>query len=382
MFEQFIYSAAGAIIAMYVYVIYNAINSWNRKDKQATPIDFTPTTTISVIIPARNEAANIKNCIQSILKQNYPESLINIIVVNDSSSDNTIEKVTSLINSHSCISLIKLDNTDKKGKKAAITAGVNYSQSKLIVTTDADCTYNKNWLRNFAYVYEQQNSKLICGPVFTKPSTNLISEIQRLELYSLSFFSAVHISDKMPVMCSGASMAYPKAVFIELNGFDGNAHIQSGDDVFLLQKINAKYPNNIHYLQSEDSITYTIPTKSFTDFLHQHVRWISKGIASYGYNGKILSFTMLITNCLLSFIFLSLFIYPKFIILFLLFLTAKSIADSILLLKIKKEYKQKTIPISLLLLELLYALFFVIIFILHMKGKYKWKERTVEYGKK
>jgi hypothetical protein len=64
-----------------------------------------------------------------------------------------------------------------------------------------------------------------------------------------------------PNMCNGANIAYPKAVFEEVNGFDGNEHIASGDDEFLMHKIAEKYPNQIVFAHYQPNIVYPITGK-------------------------------------------------------------------------------------------------------------------------
>jgi hypothetical protein len=66
-----------------------------------------------------------------------------------------------------------------------------------------------------------------------------------------------------PNMCNGANIAYPKAVFEEVNGFDGNEHIASGDDEFLMHKIAEKYPNQIVFAHYQPNIVLPNHRKTF-----------------------------------------------------------------------------------------------------------------------
>src|SRR5690349_17947807 len=72
---------------MLLMLIYRA--GWSGQPVFRTPADYSPGTPVSVIIPARNEAAVIRACLRSVLDQDYPDHLLEVIVVDDHSEDDT-----------------------------------------------------------------------------------------------------------------------------------------------------------------------------------------------------------------------------------------------------------------------------------------------------
>ena len=113
-------------------------------------------TYISIIVPARNEEKNIVALLNAINQQTYPSHLFEVIIVDDHSTDNTANLVSSFNSTN--IRLIYLSdyiNNESLNayKKKAIEIGINESRGTLIVTTDADCTMNKNWLKTIADCY-------------------------------------------------------------------------------------------------------------------------------------------------------------------------------------------------------------------------------------
>ncbi|MCG9881791.1 MAG: glycosyltransferase, partial [Bacteroidia bacterium] len=100
---------------------------------------FEPKNSFSVIIPARNEAHSIVACIKSIINQNYPISLFEIIVINDHSKDHTELLVQAEIAKYSDynIRLIASENVGVSEKKACITEARNQSKFEYICLTDA-----------------------------------------------------------------------------------------------------------------------------------------------------------------------------------------------------------------------------------------------------
>ncbi|MDQ3048253.1 MAG: glycosyltransferase, partial [Bacteroidota bacterium] len=94
---------------------------------------------VTIVVAARNESETIENCLNSILAQTYPHSLKQIIVVDDSSEDDTAVKVRRIAERNPTVQLLSLSNEGKTGKKSAIEFAVSKASGELIITTDADC---------------------------------------------------------------------------------------------------------------------------------------------------------------------------------------------------------------------------------------------------
>ena len=104
------------------------------------------TTTVCVMIAARNEERMIESTIQDILAQDYPAHLLQLIVVDDHSKDRTSEIVLSFIDPR--VKLINLNEKEPLNsyKKKAISEAIKVSNSELIISTDGDCRMGPNWL--------------------------------------------------------------------------------------------------------------------------------------------------------------------------------------------------------------------------------------------
>ena len=134
-----------AYFLLILYFLYH----WSKIPQRNFPSHFFPSTAVSIIIPARNEATNIEACVKAVLRQNYPTHLMELIVVDDHSEDDTASIVQSL--SDPRIHLIGLADYPIQGlafKKHGIHTGVQQSRGDLIVCTDADCEMGPEWLRN------------------------------------------------------------------------------------------------------------------------------------------------------------------------------------------------------------------------------------------
>jgi len=132
----------GAFLCIsYFILIGSYCYGWNRLNDSNLVLNTS--VAVSIIIAARNEETNLKKCLDAILAQNYPKEKLEILVVDDHSTDATIEIISAYATKNAIIKCLKLpDNTI--GKKQAIASAIDISCGELIVTTDADCVMGAN----------------------------------------------------------------------------------------------------------------------------------------------------------------------------------------------------------------------------------------------
>ena len=121
----------------------------------------TPSTFVSVIIACRNEQEKLPALLECISGQDYPKEFFEVIIVDDNSTDKTFETASE---NSGPVKLNVLKNKGK-GKKEAIRTGITASAGRLIITTDADCTMGKSWIKTIAAFFEKYNPDLIICPV-------------------------------------------------------------------------------------------------------------------------------------------------------------------------------------------------------------------------
>ena len=208
-----------ALLAGYGMLISYYDRSWNsipdfdhkNADNSNSQISIT------VIIPARNEEKNIGNCLSSLWEQNYPPNLLEIIVVNDFSTDRTVEVVKQFRQGN--IKLIHLEdhvgkNSINSYKKKAIEIAISQAKGDLIVTTDADCIAGKEWLKSIASFQAKNNAVFIAAPVKIEADKSLLSIFQSLDFLTLQGITAAAVQQKKHSMCNGANLAYLKSAYI------------------------------------------------------------------------------------------------------------------------------------------------------------------------
>ena len=272
-----------------IYVGYNNVKSVKTKPSE------TPTSTFSIIIPFRNEAKNLKELIKSLNIIDYPKELFEVVFVNDNSTDSS----TSIINDHNMLTNTVVINSKRMSnspKKDAIQTAILNSQFNYIITTDADCIVPKSWLHAYNSIIIDKHPKFIAAPVTYEDSNKLLAVFQLHDFLSLQAVTIGAFGLKKPFMCNGANLCYTKSVFLEVNGFEGNLNMASGDDVFFMEKVIQKYPNDIFYLKSLEAIVYTKPLSSIKSLLHQRMRWAGKTSAFSGFFSKAIALIVLLMN--------------------------------------------------------------------------------------
>jgi len=328
-----------AIFATILGVIYSFIQlglrkSWLTLQEWSTPADKEPSTSVVVIIPARNEAVNIKSCIQSILVQEYPEHLMQIIAVDDHSEDRTLEFARSFEDPR--LTVVALEERELKDtlspKKRALGIGINESDADLIITTDADCKVGRKWLASIVSYFENNKVDMIAGPVLFDPLTSSFEKFQALDFIGMMGVTGAGIHSGKFHMCNGANLAFSRSAFLKVDGYKGTEQIASGDDILLAQKF-AQHPDlNIGFLKSRDAVVYTKPVPKMMDFLRQRLRW---GAKSEHYSEKriiwiqfIVLFTCLALTAftILGLVFMK-WHWKKYLIAFSILFSLKSIAD-------------------------------------------------------
>lgn len=356
------------ILSLYFVTILVLIFGFT-KVKNYHIIGLKPKTKFSIIIPFRNEAENLPLLLESFSELNYPKDLFEVILVNDESTDKF-----EILNPKLQVSIINNMRVSNSPKKDAITTAMKVVQNNWIITTDADCIVNKNWLLTLDNYIQTHKVSMIAGAVTYECKKTFLHHFQQLDLASLQGATIGSFGIRKGFMCNGANFAYTKSLFKELNGFEGNNTIASGDDVFLLQKAITKFPEKVHYLKSKDTIVTTKPLDNWKSLFYQRMRWASKTTSYQSNFGKLLGLIVFLGN-LVSVLSFGLWLMGLMLSLHIfLFFLSKFIIDSVLIYK-TNQFLTKTKIHYLILSSLLYPFFSVSVALYSLGGKYEWKGR-------
>jgi len=330
----------------------------------------------SILIPFRNEAADLPILLDSIKQLSYPKEMFEIIFINDESDDESLAIIEEFFfkKQHN-VRIIDNNRATASPKKDAINSAIHKAKFDWILTTDADCLLPKKWLQAFDAFIEKTQPKLVVAPVTYNSNNTFSEQFQLLDFLSLQGCTVGSFGIKKPFLCNGANLCYLKNTFFEVNGFDGNSDIASGDDIFLLEKIAVKYPDKVHYLKSNEALVITKPQPAFKQLLEQRVRWAAKSTAYKNSFSKFIGVTVLSMNLFLAMLLItSVLAITQWQFGILIFIIKFSI-DLFLLLKITFFFKQQKTIAYYLFSSLLYPFFIILVVILSLKSGYSWKGR-------
>ena len=357
------------IALLYVLKILQYRIGWD-KIKSVNRQEYTPK--VSVVIAMRNEASEIIRLIKELKKQIYPTDKLEFILVNDHSTDATLE----LLQQSAMDNLQIVNMPDGEfGKKNAIKKAVVLAEGEIILATDADCSFLSTWAQTMASYFEDSSIKLVSGPVGFYKQKGVFQSLQALEFSSLIGSGAGAIGMGSALFCNGANMAYRKDIFLEVNKFE-NDTAASGDDVFLLHSVKAKYPNSIAFAKDENAIVITEGAQSIKTFINQRKRWTAKSSAYKDWASIYMSYLVLFVNLAIGFLFAMQFFSQQYFELFILFFIAKFIVDLFLLYPVLRFFKRTDLIKWIFPFELFYSFSIVLIVVLSFTKSFEWKGRT------
>lgn len=332
----------------------------------------------TIIINYRNEEVHLPTLLESINNQSYDFKLLQWIFINDNSVDQSFTLLDTFKADHPEINILLIDRIPLtvSGKKDGITQAIELAKYDHIITTDADCILPKKWILCYNAMYTtQSDAHFIAAPIQLEQRDTFLSSIQQQEMTALQLITLGSFAFRQPFMCNGANMSFTKTAFLEVNGYEGNKHLSSGDDIFLLEKLAAEDVMKCHYLKNKESVVTTFPKQRLNEIISQRARWAQKGSETKSLLNKLVSFQVLMMSLLFIINpilwYFSLITNQMFIGVFLV----KGFTDMIALVignQFFENIKWKYVPINFLIYP-----FLVLAITLKSLSKPQWQGRKI-----
>lgn len=331
------------------------------KDEQQLP-------TITVIVAARNEEKSILECISSLDNLIYPENKIEIIIVNDGSTDLTGEIIADYIKDKSKFKMIvpgKQIGT-LKGKTNALANALNISKGEIILTTDADCTVSPTWVKTIVSYYAEDVG--FVGGFTTQTDKITFEGMQAIDFIYLLTVAAGAQNLGKPLSCIGNNMSYRKSAYLEVGGYE-NLPFSVTEDFNLLMAINKLGKYKIIYPLDVGALVTSKACPDWQTLYWQKKRWGVGGIESDLIGYIVMLWGFLSNLCLI----LTPFFFSYTVLYLCLF---KIIIDYSFIFPVYKKLNLKLKFIHFIAFEI-YFVFYVILLPLFVfsKRKVKWKGR-------
>jgi cellulose synthase/poly-beta-1,6-N-acetylglucosamine synthase-like glycosyltransferase len=338
--------------------------SYNEKTYNFTP-------KVSIIIAARNEEANIGNCLLSLSKVDYPKDKIEIIIVNDHSEDSTqeiIDKHKNLFSNFQSI-VPEIRGRHLIGKTNAIAQGIEVSSGEIIITSDADCIFKTSWIKDIVKYYDDKTG-IVCGFTYVEHK-NIFEGMQSLDWVYLLTVASGSFGLKIPLACVGNNMSFRRKAYDEVGGYQ-KLKFSITEDFALLQGIvktkkwKCKYPFETGNLALSKACT------TYKEIFRQKKRW--------GMGGKkapFIGFILMTAGFLISGLSIAAPFLPTSLFYKTLIITTKFGLDFLFLIFSMKKFKLFGLYKYFLIFEIYYTTYVVLLpFMVFINQKVEWKGRV------
>lgn len=356
----------------YLIFSFRILRGWDKGSPHAT-LSRSDLPEVSVVVCFRNEEKHLERLIQCLSDQEYPRHLMEILLLDDHSTDHSPAIARKASETDYRIHYIPLPD-EKKGKHAALEEALRHVSSKYIATTDADCLVPSGWLMSMMECITHNRETLVLGSVKVQAGKSFLTRFQALEACALQTVTASYADQQNPIMANGASMLFPRSLFSEYMQDEGR-YVTAGDDTFLVHFTKKRKQTTIAFNKNPRGIVTTFPQKYLGDLINQRIRWLSKG---KNYTDKPSRKTMRfigIINLFLFFLFIGSFINPVLRGSFIIFFSLKALSDLLIIIPSARLFRQTALLWNYLPFSLAYPVYTLVLAIV-VKRPYSWKGRT------
>ena len=251
-------------------------------DKRPKVIDQQKYPPITVLIAAYNEEKSIASTLSGIFLQDYAAD-IRIIVINDGSSDKTVESIKALQLAHPNLCLIDLGRNG--GKASALNHGLKEVSTDIVISIDADSYVLKDGVRHLVgrYLSDPINTKAVAGEILIRNSReNWITKAQEWDYFlGIATIKRIQSLFQGTMVAQGAFSLYERKTLNELGGWPEMV----GEDIVLTWKILSKGYRVGH---AENALAFTDCPNTLKRFVRQRQRWSRGLIEAFKANPSIL----------------------------------------------------------------------------------------------
>ena len=336
---------------------------------------------VSVVVAARNEEADLPECLGALAAQDYPGSSVEFIIVDDGSTDATASIVQKLMQQDPRFRLLRLEKqtthqpSRKRGRKPeALAAGIDHATGDIIAITDADCRPVSTWIRSLT-TRLSDGVVYAVGPVVEQHRGTFFSALRSLEILGLTGMAGGRIGIGRPLNSLGGNLAFRKEAYRKTGGFD--YHKVKSDEETMMHRILQDRIGRVAFVADRTARVTTTSPATLRGFWNQRKRWGSM-------HGRFDDKTILVE---LSFLYVSLLL-PAWALCGLLFFPGlwpwvagfflvKTFVDWRMLRTCSRLFGEPFSPAVFVVAETFHTFYIIIVSAFAQFSRYTWKDRTV-----
>ena len=229
---------------------------------------------ITFVIPVYNDQNVIRKTINACFGSHYPEDKIEVIVINDGSTDHTLSEIKKSQQKYSHLKLINFERN--QGKRHAMAAGAKEASGEIIVYIDSDSIIRRNSLYYLVQGFADETVGAVCGHAYVyNTQENLLTKMQEVRYYvAFRVIKAAEHVFSAVTCCSGSLSAYRKEYLLEfldewLNQKFLVEPATFGDDRSLTNYMLKNY----RVLYDSRAGVETVVPSNWKQFFRQQLRW-------------------------------------------------------------------------------------------------------------
>jgi biofilm PGA synthesis N-glycosyltransferase PgaC len=222
---------------------------------------------VSIVMPCYNEGDSIGKAIENLLSMNYPKNMIEIIVVDDKSKDNSVEIIKEYVKKYNNVRLI-VNEKNSGGAAEPTNIGIRAAKYDYIAVADSDSYPEKDALiKMIGFLQEDKSIGGVTGAVLAKSSETFAQKLQYLEYVVICFARKLLDYIDSVYVTPGPFALYRKKVLFEIGLFDKKNLTQDIEIVWRMMSHGYKARMSL------DAKIYTITPRTFKKWWGQRVRW-------------------------------------------------------------------------------------------------------------
>ena len=267
----YLFCAVTAVQIFYYLFFFSRLAFYKPGSK-----NISQTHPVSVIICARDEAANLAKNLPGALVQKY-NTTHEVIVVDDNSLDESKYILKEYYKTFKQLKIVELKQEARfiPGKKFPLSIGIKEAKHEVLLMTDADCVpASEYWIEKMQEGYKE-DTEIVLGYGAHHKKREFLNKLVRWETFHTALQYLSYAAAGLAYMGVGRNLSYKKTVFFRHKGFSSHNHVASGDDDLFINLAATK--TNTQIVIDKDAFTLSEPPRIWSDWMKQKRRHYSTG---------------------------------------------------------------------------------------------------------
>ncbi len=248
------------VIMIFSSVLWLLVYFAHREEVYSTP-EPAELPGVTFLVPAYNEEENIEDTLQGLLDLDYPEEKLDIIAINDGSTDSTLEKMKRFEDE---VEIIDKENT---GKADSMNQALERVDTEIVGCMDADSYPEEDFLHEMVGYFERENVQGVTPALKVREAENWVESVQWAEyIYQIFLRKMFAIFDAQYVL-PGPGSLYDTEYLKEIGGWDSETLTEDMEVAFRIFDLGGRIEN------STNAYVHTEPPSTLKALFRQRIRW-------------------------------------------------------------------------------------------------------------